>query len=143
MVKITKGWPPERRAKQAENCRKSRPWEQIKGSKSAEGKQNSATNALKNGYYTADMKAIRALLTRQKKFIKEINTDIRNAHRNEKNTRTYTPTIQSSWPEFTLVNSKAIQKKTWITLEFAKQIQVMTNNNENLCFALSGSVVRN
>ena|SRR5688572_17937757 len=44
------GWTPERRAKQAELIRASKPWLKSTGPRSEAGKARCATNALKHGF---------------------------------------------------------------------------------------------
>ena len=46
---MTKGWTEERRQKQAERIRQTRPWEKSTGPKSKGGKNRSKYNALKHG----------------------------------------------------------------------------------------------
>jgi len=72
MSKITRGWPPARRAKQAENMRKTRPWEHSTGPKTPEGKKVVAQNAIKHGFYGEDMREIRRILRLQRHFVRSI-----------------------------------------------------------------------
>ncbi len=72
MKKNTKGWSAERRAKQAENIQKTKPWTKITGSKSAAGKEISAQNALKSGMHTAPMRRLSKLLKAQADFVKTV-----------------------------------------------------------------------
>ncbi len=55
-------WTPEARAKQAELIKKWKPWEHSTGSVTEEGKERSAQNSTKTGWYSADLKQARAYL---------------------------------------------------------------------------------
>lgn len=63
------GWNDARRRKQAENIRKTRPWEKTTGPKSAEGKAAVSQNALKTGMHTGDMRELRRLLAAHRRFL--------------------------------------------------------------------------
>ncbi len=62
MAEKTKGWPPKRRQKQAENMRKTKPWKRTTGPRTAAGKEAAKYNALKHGFYTPEADALRATL---------------------------------------------------------------------------------
>lgn len=72
MSKESNGWTPERRRKQAENCRKAKPWVHSTGPQSAEGKKIVADNALKHGMRCEEAVELRKVLYRQRLFIKEV-----------------------------------------------------------------------
>ena len=65
--KPTRGWPPKRRAEQAERCRIQKPWKNATGPKTTSGKKKSSQNAHKHGHHTAQY---RAELTRLRKLLK-------------------------------------------------------------------------
>jgi len=67
----TKGWSDERRAKQAENIRKTQPWKTTTGPKTTEGKAAVAQNALRSGFHTADMQALKKAVSRHAKMLRE------------------------------------------------------------------------
>ena len=50
---MANSWTPERRARQAERIRESRPWEKSTGPRSAEGKTAASRNAWKGGQRAA------------------------------------------------------------------------------------------
>ncbi|PCJ99902.1 MAG: hypothetical protein COA45_03575 [Zetaproteobacteria bacterium] len=68
----TKGWTQKRRAKQAAQCRKNKPWDNATGPKTAVGKQVVKNNALKHGAYSEDMLNFLRLLQQQRTFIKDV-----------------------------------------------------------------------
>ena len=70
MLKITRGWPPERRRKQAENIRRTKPWLKTTGPKTVRGKQASKKNAYKHGWRSADIREVYRLLRTQRRFVK-------------------------------------------------------------------------
>ena len=70
----TKGWSKERRAKQAENMRKTKPWKHATGPKTKAGKAASSQNALRSGLYTVEIKALRYVLKQQQKFLNTIKS---------------------------------------------------------------------
>ncbi len=85
MTNKTKGWSAARRAKQAENMRKTKPWARSTGPKTERGKACTRQNALKHGHYSADMQTLRALLRTQKAFVKRAlgsTFPLKNASRN-------------------------------------------------------------
>lgn len=72
MKRETKGWSKERRAKQAENIRKTKPWEHTTGPKTEEGKLAIRRNAYKHGFRSEDMREICRLLRWQRDFVKAV-----------------------------------------------------------------------
>ena len=64
-----KGWNDERRRKQAENARKTKPWQQATGPRTDDGKAASAANATKHGFDSAPMLRLRRALAVQKKLL--------------------------------------------------------------------------
>ena len=74
MKRKTKGWSEERRQKQAETCRKTKPWKQSTGPKTQSGKDAVAQNALKHGMFSEDVYYIKALLRRQAAFLRSLKT---------------------------------------------------------------------
>lgn len=73
MSKVTRGWNDERRAQQAENIRKTKPWLKTKGPTSDAGKDTSAQNALKHGLRSAGYQKLLALLKKQKKYVESLS----------------------------------------------------------------------
>jgi len=65
-------WPEKRRQKQAETCRKTKPWKHTTGPKTRTGKATSSQNALKSGLHTAEMRALRKALSKQTKFLRDL-----------------------------------------------------------------------
>ncbi|MEM8833797.1 MAG: hypothetical protein AAGB32_04575 [Pseudomonadota bacterium] len=51
--KVTRGWPPVRRAAQAARCRAQQPWKHSTGPKTAIGKARSAQNTVQHGLRSA------------------------------------------------------------------------------------------
>lgn len=74
MRRETKGWSKERRSRQAENIRKTKPWKRATGAKTVEGKQVVSRNAYRHGFRSEDMKVIRRLLRAQRNFVKKIQS---------------------------------------------------------------------
>ncbi len=68
----TRGWPPERRAKQAKNIRKTRPWEKATGPKTATGKEAVKHNGYKHGARSEEYREICRLLRAHSAFIKAL-----------------------------------------------------------------------
>lgn len=69
---MAKGWTEERRKKQAEMIRKTKPWENATGPKTQKGKDASKYNALKSGRYTDEYKEIKLALAANRDFLKLI-----------------------------------------------------------------------
>ena len=68
-TKLSNGWTPERRAKQAEKIHQWKPWEQSTGPKTALGKARASGNGFKGGIrleIRALTKAVNQLLREQK-----------------------------------------------------------------------------
>ena len=59
---VTKGWPLERRKAQAERARKTKPWTQSTGPRSAEGKSRSRLNGVTHGLNTQAARILRDAL---------------------------------------------------------------------------------
>ena len=72
MRRETKGWSKERRAAQAERCRKAKPSQHSTGPKTAAGKLVVRDNAYKHGLRSAEFREILKLLKQQKEFIKSV-----------------------------------------------------------------------
>jgi hypothetical protein len=70
MITITRGWPPARRAAQAQNIRKTRPWLHATGPKTYHGKRKVRLNAQKHGFQNAAWRGLHAALKAQKRFLK-------------------------------------------------------------------------
>ena len=66
----TRGWPPERRARQRALIRNWAPWRKTTGPKTEAGKKQSAQNALRHGLYTRktqdEFRALRRALLRNR-----------------------------------------------------------------------------
>lgn len=69
MSKITKGWNEERRRKQAENCRRMKPWTKTTGPKTEQGKRAVRDNALTHGLRSVEAEELRRLLHLQQKIV--------------------------------------------------------------------------
>lgn len=72
MTKDTKGWTPERRQAQRERILKNKPWEKSTGPKTTQGKEKSSQNALKTGYRTKELLAIRKYLRDSRRVMEAI-----------------------------------------------------------------------
>lgn len=73
--KITRGWPPKRRAEQARRLQKAKIWLKSTGPKSLAGKARVAKNAFKHGCdsveFKQQVKILRYLLRKQREFLKQ------------------------------------------------------------------------
>jgi hypothetical protein len=78
MQKIAKGWPPERRKKQAERIRNQQPWKQSTGPRTETGRVKTARNAYKHGFRSTDMERVRALLRARRALVKRALLEARN-----------------------------------------------------------------
>jgi hypothetical protein len=65
-------WTPEQRARQAEKCRRDRPWDHATGPRTDAGKHIAARNATTHGLRAADTVELRRLLALQRRFLKGI-----------------------------------------------------------------------
>ena len=74
-------WTPEKRARQAKIINDNQPWRCSSGPKTAAGKAASRQNAWKHGAYCADMKELRRLFRRQKRFVDMVNLIMRQKNR--------------------------------------------------------------
>lgn len=72
MKRKTKGWSTERRRKQAQNCKETKPWKHTTGPKTEDGKAVIARNALKHGLYSADIYHLKQLLRQQAAFLRTL-----------------------------------------------------------------------
>lgn len=70
MSGVTRGWPPARRRKQAENARKFRPWLQSTGPRTTQGKARTRLNAQKHGFRSAEWRALYHALHAHRQFLK-------------------------------------------------------------------------
>lgn len=66
---VTKGWSPERRARQAILIRQRAPWKKSTGPRSAAGKAASSMNAMRHGFRSAGYRELCAALRLQKRFV--------------------------------------------------------------------------
>ena len=69
---MTKGWTLERRLKQVENCRKTKPWQNATGPKTHSGKEAAKQNALKHGFDSAEALALRKALHQYRRMVDQI-----------------------------------------------------------------------
>jgi len=65
-------WTEEKREKQAENARKTKPWEHSTGPRTATGKKASARNSYKHGLRGGILRKASIFLSRNNKLLKEI-----------------------------------------------------------------------
>ncbi len=86
MTRKRRGWPPKRRARQAEIIRKTRPWRKSTGPRSKAGKASSKMNALKHGFRDAGWRALRKALTDQRRFLKTVNAALELLQQERKHT---------------------------------------------------------
>lgn len=68
----TKGWSKERRAKQAEIIRKTKPWQNATGPKTPRGKAASSLNALKHGLHSETVLMLKRVLRLHKDYVQSI-----------------------------------------------------------------------
>lgn len=71
MTKVTKGWPPARRKRQAELIRRTKPWLKTTGPRTRQGKDAVRHNACKHGFYDENWRRFRQVLLAQRRFLKE------------------------------------------------------------------------
>lgn len=70
---MAKGWTEERRRKQAENIRKTKPWEKSTGPKTEKGKERCRYNALKHGRRSIFSGQINLVLKANRDFLNQVN----------------------------------------------------------------------
>ena len=68
----TKGWSRRRRKQQACNARRNKPWKRATGPKTAQGKERSRMNALKDGHRAAGFNMLRKAFRLNREFIRHI-----------------------------------------------------------------------
>lgn len=69
----TRGWPPERRKKQAARLRAAKIWTRSTGPKTRQGKARAAQNSRKHGFYARGYQALRKALRAYRAFLKLVN----------------------------------------------------------------------
>lgn len=67
-----RAWPEKRRKKQAETCRKTKPWKRATGPKTESGKEAAKYNALRHGMCSNEGIQLRKLLTAQRLLVHSI-----------------------------------------------------------------------
>ena len=72
----SRGWPPERRRKQAERLRKLKPWLKSTGPKTRTGKARAAQNALKHGGRARLIRKIAYMLALHRRLLRKINENL-------------------------------------------------------------------
>ncbi|BCL59467.1 hypothetical protein DGMP_01600 [Desulfomarina profundi] len=65
-------WTEERRRKQAQICKETKPWKHSSGPRSREGKKIASQNALKHGFRGGILRQANNLISRNNKLLKEI-----------------------------------------------------------------------
>lgn len=80
----TRGWPPARREAQTARCRAMRPSRFATGPRSVAGKRRVALNAVRHGHRSAPMRQVHALLAAQRRFIADLNRQLRDVRRMER-----------------------------------------------------------
>ncbi|MBU0801104.1 MAG: hypothetical protein KKA05_08880 [Alphaproteobacteria bacterium] len=76
MQKVTRGWPPARRAAQAARIRETRIWTRATGPRTAAGKARSSQNARKYTISRHTLRGIRMLLRWQRQCLRHIMADL-------------------------------------------------------------------
>jgi hypothetical protein len=62
-------WTPEERAKQSELIRRHKPWEKSTGPTTPEGKAAACRNGTTHGYYSQEMRDLKAALLQARKLL--------------------------------------------------------------------------
>lgn len=105
-----RNWTPEARAAHSALIKRLKPWTKSTGPKTAPGKAKAAKNSYKHGLYAKPMKAVRQCLRDARAFLKSFKTTCPGKpwHRREYDKFSNHPHQQSSFPEFSLENSRGI-----------------------------------
>ncbi len=72
----SRGWPPERRLKQAERLKKLKPWLRSTGPKTRTGKARAAQNAFKHGGRAVVMRKLAHMLALHRRLLRKIEADM-------------------------------------------------------------------
>ena len=96
MTGITRGWPPSRRAAQALRIRRTKPWLQSTGPRTAAGKARVARNAYRHGFRSRAYAGIAAVLRWQRRVVRAMLA------------RHSVPAFPVNFPSFALIPDKSL-----------------------------------